>query len=90
MSDTETYFITSHLLVGSMPQNLSGIFTWANSVPEAVRALRAGATAVLPAGSFDLARQVLLALDADPAFVDFSIALSQGLWPAGNTCLPEA
>lgn len=89
MTDMQTYYVTSHLLVGEMPRHLTGILTWADDVPQAVRGLRAGATVVLPAGQFDLARQVLLELGADPAFADFSIAVSQGLWPADCTGLTE-
>ena len=89
MTDIQTFYVTANLLIGSMPTHLTGVLTWVDNVPQAVRALRADATAVLPSGAFDLAREVLLELGADPAYADFCIAVSQGLWPADCTGLTE-
>jgi hypothetical protein len=88
VQDQETYYVTSHLMVGQMPTHLAGVFTWADSVDEAVLGLRAGASVVLRQGEFDLARQVLLALGHDVAWADLSVAVSQGLWRGEVTGLP--
>ena len=90
MTDAVTFYVTSTLLVGEMPTHLSGILTWCDEVPQAVRGLRAGASVVLPVGDFDLARQILLAMGLDSSWANFCIAVSQGVWQGDITGLPES
>lgn len=83
MSDTA--FVTSHLVIGAEPQNISGPIIHTSDAQAAAHAIQTGKTAVLPQGAYDLAAQVMRLLGANSAHIDFSISLAKGdLHPIGQ------
>lgn len=75
---SDSFWITDRLVVGGNAGTVSGIREHVTTVEAALRGLRRGTTAVLPAGAFDLAKQVLLAAGRDEEGAQFAVNLAQG------------
>lgn len=71
-------FVTSHLVLGDVPDSVSGPIIRVESAPEAVVVIEHGGTAVLPGGAWDDAATVLRLLGADDEHIRSQIAMSKG------------
>lgn len=75
---SKSVWITSHLVVGGHAETVSGIREYVDTLDAALRALDRGTTAILPAGAFDLAKQVLLAAGRDEAGAEWQVRSALG------------
>jgi hypothetical protein len=73
-----TVFVTSHLLMGDQPENISGHVVPVDDADEAIQVLDSGGTALLPADSWDAAAEVLRHFGADSEHVDYQLAIARG------------
>lgn len=64
-------FVTSHLVLGDMPEDLSGPVVPVQTAEEAVHVIEQGGTAVLPADAESEAEQVLRTFGADEEHIHF-------------------
>lgn len=70
--------VTSHLIVGDFPTGLTGPLLGAKSAREAATIIEAGGTAVLPAGDFEGAAEVLRLFGCSREEAAAQVAMSQG------------
>lgn len=80
-------FVTSHLVVGDVPTHLRSFVAVAvTSAEEAVKVIDRGGIAVLPAGDWEAAAQVLRLFGADEEHITRQIDMSRqpggGSFPA--------
>jgi hypothetical protein len=66
-------FVTSHLVLGDIPMTVTGLRLRADTPAEAVKIIEAGGTAVLPAGDYEGAADVLRRFGADEDHVQWQV-----------------
>jgi hypothetical protein len=70
---SRSVFVTSHLVLGDIPMMVTGLRLRADNPAEAVKIIEAGGTAVLPAGDYEGAADVLRRFGADEDHVQWQV-----------------